>query len=133
MLLLRNLILAVMALVTGACSVLPSQDGSRTEYTVEPVIRMDEITIPGQGRVSYVSGEASFAQYPSGGKFVPLRIGAAIQHKTMLYIGPQASVSIEFGSGGSIQFSAAPQDRNVFFVAESPDNLLNPSANRSVE
>src|SRR5690606_39861598 len=108
----------------GACASLPSQYGLSTEHAVEPVMRMDEIAIPTEGQVSYVSGEVSLAQYPSGGKLVPLRVGAAIRDKTMLNIGPQASVSIEFSSGGSIQFSAAPEARNVLFVAEPLNNSL---------
>ena len=124
--LLRCLVLAVIVLGVGACASLPSQDGLSAERAVEPVMRMDEIAIPAEGQVSYVSGEASLAQYPSGGKFVPLKVGAAIRDKTMLNIAPRAEVSIEFKSGSSIQFSAAPEARNVFFVAEPLNNSLKP-------
>lgn len=115
----------------GACASLPSHDGLSTERAVEPVMRMDEISIPADGQVSYVSGEVSLAQYPSGGDFVPLKVGAAIGDKTMLNIGPQASVSIEFSSGGGIQFFAAPEARNVFFVAEPLNSSLKSGARKS--
>ena len=122
--LLRCLVLAVIVLGLGACASLPNQNWLSTERAIEPVMRMDEVAIPEAGKVSYVSGEVLLAQYPSGGKFVPLTVGAAIRDKTMLNIGPQASLSIEFSSGGSIQFSAAPEARNVLFVAEPLNNSL---------
>ncbi|MBI5589477.1 MAG: hypothetical protein HY881_03230 [Deltaproteobacteria bacterium] len=105
------LILALLFL-TSACS----EDGThRRASVVHPILRMEVVEIPSEGKVCWLQGDAEIKKKEIN-KYRKIEIGTIVGEDDILRLKRGCVTRIEFGDGS--QIINEPQDKDIYITFE---------------